>query len=132
MVDFSSRWIRLAMNPVAAAAVAAASGSWDRTSSSTSDRSSSNGSSGSSIRSSSGRSSGGRSWRAIWRLDLFANTVSHERCSEALNRFADAVQGSGQDGQGLVSGLLTQGQLRQQEALCRVLAGVLPPGESSS
>jgi hypothetical protein len=55
--------------------------------------------------------------------------VSHERCSEALNRFADAVQGSGQDGQGLVSGLLTQGQLQQQEALCRVLAGVLPPGE---
>jgi hypothetical protein len=110
VVDFSSRWIRLAMNPVAAATVAAAAGGWGR--------------------GSNGSNAGARSWRPIWRLDLFANTVSHERCSEALHRFADAVtQGSGDvDKQGLLSGLLTQGQLQQQEALCRVLAGALPPG----
>lgn len=122
VVDFSSRWIRLAMNPTAAAAVAAAAGSsWSSSSSS--------GSNGGGIR---------RNWRPIWRLDLFANTVSHERCSEALHRFAGAVtqqqqqqQGSAGefvDRQGLLSGLLTQGQLQQQEALCRVLAGVVSPG----
>jgi hypothetical protein len=116
VIDFSSRWIRLAMNPVAAATVAAAAGGgWARGSSS--------GSSGA-IR---------RSWRPIFRLDLFANTVSHERCSEALQRFAEAAsgqQGSGAaDRQVLLSGALTQGQLQQQEALCRMLAGVLPPGE---
>lgn len=107
VVDFSSRWIRLAMNPVAAAAVAAASGGWGR-----------------------GSSAGARRWRPIWRLDLFANTVSHERCSEALHRFADAVtQQEGSDRQVLLSGQLTQGQLQQQEALCRVLAGALPAGK---
>jgi len=109
VLDFSSRWIRLAMNPTAAAAVAAASGGWD-----------------------SSRDSSGRQWRPIWRLDLFANTVSHERCSEALHRFAEAAtqqQGSGDmDRQGLLSSLLTQAQLQQQEALCRLLAGVLPTG----
>jgi hypothetical protein len=111
VVDFSSRWIRLAMNPVAAEAIGATgSGGW--------------------ARSSNGSNAGARSWRPIWRLDLFANTVSHERCSEALQRFADAVTQSAGDAdkQGLLSGLLTQGQVQQQEALCRVLAGALPQG----
>lgn len=130
VLDFSSRWIRLAMNPTAAAALAAASGGWGASSSS-----SSRGGRGSS---SNGRGGGSRSttttsrrWQTIWRLDLFANTVSHERCTEALHRFADAVtQGSGDaDRQVLLSGALTQAQLQQQEALCRLLAGVLPPGE---
>jgi hypothetical protein len=91
VVDFSSRWIRLALNPTAAAAVAAA----------------------------------GRG--AAWRLDLFANTVSHERCSEALKRFADGASGQVDVG---VSGVVGQQMMQQQEALWRVLAGVIPTGES--
>lgn len=29
-----------------------------------------------------------------WRVDLFANTVAHERCTAALKRFADTASGS--------------------------------------
>uniref|UniRef100_A0A383VFK2 AAA+ ATPase domain-containing protein n=1 Tax=Tetradesmus obliquus TaxID=3088 RepID=A0A383VFK2_TETOB len=93
VVDFSSRWIRLALNPTAAAAVSAA----------------------------------GRG--AAWRLDLFANTVSHERCSEALKRFAAGV-GGGQADAAAAGGLAGQSVTQQQEALWRVLAGVIPPGQT--
>jgi hypothetical protein len=89
VVDFSSRWIRLALTPTAAAAVSAA----------------------------------GRG--AAWRLDLFANTVSHERCSEALKRFADGASGQVVAG---VGGVVGQQVMQQQEALWRVLAGVIPSG----
>jgi hypothetical protein len=91
VVDFSSRWIRLALNPTAAAAVAAA-----------------------------GRGT-------AWRLDLFANTVSHERCSEALKRFADGASGQVE---AEVGGVVWQQVTQQQEVLWRVLAGVIPTGES--
>jgi hypothetical protein len=118
VVDCSSRWIRLALSPTAAAAVAAAAGrSWRRGATNDNARAGPQ-----QQQQQQQHQQQQLQQRGTWRLDLFANTVSHERCSEGLQRFAAAVTQQGQQG------LLSQAVSGQQELLCRLLAGVLPAG----
>jgi hypothetical protein len=51
---------------------------------------------------------------AGWRLDLFANTVAHERSRAAVGRFSEQVSGEAAPDEGL--------------PLMRLLAGAVPPG----
>eukprot|EP00775_Hariotina_reticulata_P004851 gene4851-5098_t len=94
VVDFSSRWIRLAVSSTAAGEISAA----------------------------------GRGM--TWRLDLFANTVTHQRCSAALLEFAAGPAGQAQQGSEAAGGVPGVDVAQQQEALWRVLAGAIPQGTS--
>jgi hypothetical protein len=92
VVDFSSRWIRLAVSSTAAGEIAAA----------------------------------GKG--VAWRLDLFANTVTHQRCSSALQEFAAGPVGQQQGQLQAAGGLPGADVVQQQEVLWRVLTGAIPQG----
>lgn len=93
LLDGSSRTLRLALPPAAAAAVAAAGPA------------------------------------ARWRVDLFANTVTHERCTAALERFANSAAGAVDAAAASAS---SAGGAAQRAALLRLLAGLLGPGAAAA
>lgn len=66
-----------------------------------------------------------------WRLDLFANTVAHERSCLALSRFAaPATGGSGSDHDAIATRAATAGGGDDGGSdLWRVLSGAISAGE---